>query len=137
MAIPHAHRAMPVDLLAAGREQFEEVPCPACGDPEAKVDYHAVGSGPTEARTAALVKENEFEVIRLVLPKDREVCHEHEVAGPVTIQCLRGRAALTVDGKTHELPAGSWVYLRGHDPHSLRGIEDSVVLLTIIFSHQS
>jgi quercetin dioxygenase-like cupin family protein len=137
MAIPHAYPGMPVDLLATGGEQFEEVQCPACGDPNATVEYHATGAGPTEARTAALVKTNAFEAIRLVLPKGHEVCHDHQVEGPITLHCLRGRAALTVSGTTHDLPAGNWVYLPGHDPHSLHGIEDSLVLLTIIFPQRA
>jgi quercetin dioxygenase-like cupin family protein len=32
-----------------------------------------------------------------------------------------------------ELSAGQWVYLEGGVPHSLRGIEDTSLLLTILF----
>ncbi len=137
MAIPHAYPGMPVDLLAMGGAQFEEVQCPICGDPDAAVDYHATGAGPTEARTAALVKNNWFEAIRLVLPKGHEVCHDHQVEGPITVHCLQGRAALTTGSATHDLRAGHWLYLLGNDPHTLRGIEDSLVLLTIIFPQRS
>ncbi len=137
MAIPHAYPGMPVDLFAAGGAQFEEVQCPVCGDPDATVDYHATGEGPTEARTTALVKNNWFEAIRLVLPKGHEVCHDHQVEGPITVHCLQGRAALTAGGAAHELRAGHWLYLLGNDPHTLRGIEDSLVLLTIMFPQRS
>ena len=129
MAIPHAYPGMPVDLLAKGGAQFEEVQCPVCGDPDVAVDYHATGAGPTEARTTALVKNNSFEAIRLMLPKGHEVCHDHQVEGPITVHCLKGRAALTVGGTTHDLRAGHWLYLLGQDPHTLRGIEDSLVAL--------
>ena len=143
MAIPHAYPGMPVDLLsenailATGGAQFEEVQCPVCGDPDATVDYHATGAGPTEARTTALVKNNWFEAIRLVLPKGHEVCHDHQVEGPITVHSLRGRAAQTDGGATHDLPAGYWVYMLGNQPHTLRGIEDSLVLLTIIFPQRA
>ena len=137
MAIPHAYPGMPVDLLAKGGAQFEEVQCPVCGDPDVTVDYHATGAGPTEARTTALVKNNSFEAIRLMLPKGHEVCHDHQVEGPITVHCLKGRAALTVGGTTHDLRAGHWLYLLGQDPHTLRGIEDSLVLLTIMFPQRS
>lgn len=137
MAIPHAYPGMPVNLLATGGAQLEEVQCPSCGDPTARVDHHATVAGPTEARTTALVKDNAFEAVRLVLPKGHEVCHDRQVEGPITVHCLRGQAALTVDGTTHDLPAGYWVYLPGRDPHSLRGIEDSLVLLTIIFPQRA
>jgi quercetin dioxygenase-like cupin family protein len=31
------------------------------------------------------------------------------------------------------LNAGEWVYLDGGEPHSVKGIEDSSLLLTILF----
>lgn len=108
MAIPHAGPGLPIDLRPAGESR-------------------------TEARSIAPAKTNEFEAIRLVLPRGHEVCHEHQVDGPVTIQCLEGRATLTVEGTTHDLAAGRWLYLPARVPHSLRGSEDSLVLLTIIF----
>lgn len=108
MAIPHAFPGVPVDLRS-GEE--------SCA----------------EARTTALVKNNSFEAIRMVLPRGREVCHEHEVDGPITVQCLEGRVVLTIDGTTHDLPAGHWTYLMGHTPHRVRGVEDSLVLLTVMF----
>ena len=101
MAIPHAYPGMPVDLRPA-QESL------------------------SEARTTALVKNDTFEAIRLVLPKGHEVCHNHQVEGAITVHCLEGRAALTVGGATHDLPAGHWLYLLGNDPHTLRGVEDSL-----------
>ena len=101
MAIPHAYPGMPVDLRPA-QESL------------------------SEARTTALVKNDTFEAIGLVLPKGHEVCHNHQVEGAITVHCLEGRAALTVGGTTHDLRAGHWLYLLGQDPHTLRGIEDSL-----------
>jgi hypothetical protein len=31
---------------------------------------------------------------------------------------------------------GHWLYLDGGTPHSIRGIQDATLLLTILFSHQ-
>ena len=112
MAIPHAFPGMPVDLRA--------------DRPSLK-----------EAQTTALVKGQAFEAIRLVLPAGHEVCHGRQVEGPITVQCLEGRAAVIVGDETHELPAGYWLYLMGGDPHTLRGMEDSLVLLTILFPQRS
>ncbi len=112
MAIPHAFPGMPVNLQPA-----EE--------------------SPSEARTTALVKNEQFEAIRLVLPRGSEVCHQQCVKGAVTVHCLRGRAAIEVGGAVHELPAGHWLYLLGNEPHTLRGVEDSLVLLTILFPRPS
>jgi quercetin dioxygenase-like cupin family protein len=108
MAISHAEPGVPVDLRPA-EERL------------------------SEARTTALVKNDSFEAIRLVLPAGQEVCHEHQVEGPITVLCLEGRASLTADGATHELPAGHWAFLSGRAPHTLRGVENSLVLLTVMF----
>ncbi len=108
MAIPHAHPGMPVDL-------------------------RPLGEALAKTETTALVKNDAFEAIRLVLQKGQEVCHDQEVEGMITLYCLEGRVALTAGGATHDLPAGHWVYLTRRDPHLLRAVEDSSALLTIIF----
>ncbi len=108
MAIPHAFPGMPVDL----RRTENSI---------------------AETETTALVKNDSFEAIRVRLLKGHEVCHNHQVEGPITVHCLEGRAALTVNGTTRELPAGHWLYLTGNVPHALRGVEDSLVLLTVMF----
>ncbi len=78
------------------------------------------------------MKNDTFEAIRLMLLKGREVCHNHQVEGTIAVHRLEGRAVLTVGGASHDLPAGHWVYLLGNDPHTLCGLEDSLVLLTLM-----
>jgi quercetin dioxygenase-like cupin family protein len=96
------------------------------------VDVRPLGDALAKTETTALVKNDAFEAIRLVLRKGKEVCHEHEVQGMITVYCIEGRVALTASGATHELPAGHWTYLMRHDPHALRALEDSSVLLTVM-----
>lgn len=112
MAIPHAYPGQPVDLKGGEKPIAQQT-------------------------TAALVKNNDFEAIRLVLLKGQDVCHHRQVGGPLTIQCLEGRAALTVGDQTHEIQAGQWLYLMSNDPHTVKGLEDSLLLLTIMFPRQS
>ena len=76
--------------------------------------------GLAKTETTALVKNDTFEAIRLVLRKGQEVCHDHEVEGMITLYCIEGRVALTTGGATHDLPAGHWLYLMRNDPHTLR-----------------
>ena len=78
------------------------------------------------------VKDETFEAIRMVIPKGHEMSR-HQVDGAITIYCLDGRIAFTAGGKTHDLKAGHWLFLLGNEPHSLVGIEDASVLLTIMF----
>jgi quercetin dioxygenase-like cupin family protein len=48
------------------------------------------------------------------------------------VQCLAGRIEFSALGQTHTLEPGQLVYLHSHEPHSVRGVEDGVLLLTIL-----
>jgi quercetin dioxygenase-like cupin family protein len=100
--------------------------------PGMPVDLRPEGASLSTAKTFPLVKETMFEAIRVVLHKDREIAG-HQVEGPITVYCLDGQIAFTARGQTHELKAGQWLFLLGDEPHSLRAIEDSSFLLTILF----
>lgn len=109
MAIPHAAPGMPVDL----RSQGEAL---------------------SESETTALVKNDEFQAIRLVIPAGHEVCNNHRVEGPITVHCLEGQIAFAADNDERPVRAGQWLFLPGGVPHTIRGVEDSLVLLTVIFN---
>jgi quercetin dioxygenase-like cupin family protein len=97
------------------------------------IDLRPVGETP--ARTITLVKTDRLEVIRLAVPAGKDL-HQHQVAGEITVQCLDGRVTFTAGTTARELRAGQMVYLAGNEPHSLRGIEDASVLLTILLHQQ-
>ena len=63
------------------------------------IDLRPLGDSFAEAATATLVKAENLEVIRLILPAGKEI-PSHAVAGPITVQCLEGRVAFRVDGKS-------------------------------------
>ena len=104
--------------------------------PGMPVDLRPERASLSTAKTFPLVKETMFEAIRMVLRKDHEMA-DHQVEGPMTIYCLDGQIAFTARGQTHELKAGHWLFLLGDEPHSLRAIEDSSFLLTILFPRSS
>ncbi len=104
--------------------------------PGRPIDLQPERASRATATTFPLVKEDAFEAIRMVLRKDHEMAG-HQVDGPITIYCLDGQIAFTARGQTHDLTAGHWLFLLGNEPHSLRAIEDSSVLLTILFPHSS
>ncbi len=58
----------------------------------------------------------------------------HAVTGEITLHCLEGHVALQIDEQTVELSAGQWIYLEGGRRHAVKGIEDSSLLLTILFA---
>lgn len=57
----------------------------------------------------------------------------HEVAGAIMLHCLEGRVRVGLAAAALELAADQWVYLGGAERHSVTGVEDSAVLLTILF----
>lgn len=49
------------------------------------------------------------------------------------LHCIEGRVGLGLVDASVELGTGHWLYLEGDEPHSVRGIEDASLLLTILF----
>ncbi len=99
--------------------------------PGEPVSVRPLGARLAGEKTSTLIKTETLEVIRLVLPAGKEV-PGHRVAGEITVQCLDGRVAFTAGDKVRELNAGELLYLAGNEPHSLRGIENASVLVTIL-----
>ena len=85
-----------------------------------------------EFKTHALVKSVAFEAIRVVLPAGK-VLPNHSVEGEMTVQCLRGKVRFPIGNKERVLSAGDWLYLKGGEEHGAEGLENSVLLVTIIF----
>lgn len=96
------------------------------------VDLRPLGERLGAAVTSAIVRTGSFEAVRLVVPAGTEI-PPHKVGGEITLHCLEGYAQLGLSGGPIDLRAGDWVYLAGGEPHSLRGIEDASLLLTILF----
>jgi len=90
------------------------------------------GSGTPRPRRSS--RRDQFEAIRLIVPAGTEI-PSHRVPGEITLHCLEGHVALGLAGTEVELKAGEWMYLEGGADHSVRGLEDSSVLLTIMFTH--
>jgi len=84
-------------------------------------------------KTKVIIKTNDIELARLVIPKGKEYPN-HKVSGPIVVQCLQGKVELTAMGATQELYSGQLLYLVAGEPHSLKGVEDSVILLTILLA---
>ena len=84
--------------------------------------------------SVALVKTDNMELIRLVLPKERAM-PEHKVDGEMTLQCLEGEIDVDAYGRIATLKPGEMLYLAGGVPHSIRAVEDAVALMTILLTH--
>src|SRR5688572_9016169 len=95
-----------------------------------------LGVGLSSAKTATLVKTNDLELIRLVLPAGKEI-PTHKAPGEITVQSLEGRVAFTAQGKTQELNPGQLLYLPRAEPHSVKAIEHSSLLVTILLPQKN
>jgi len=84
-------------------------------------------------KTKAIIKTEKIELARLVIPKGK-VLPNHKVSAPIIIQCIKGNIEFTAMGTTQELHSGQLFYLNPGEPHSLKGVEDAVILLTILFA---
>jgi quercetin dioxygenase-like cupin family protein len=97
------------------------------------VDLSPLGAALADARTTALVKAKHFEAIRMIVRAGMKI-PSHGVEGETLLHCLEGRITLGLKGGDRLLAAGDWVYLMGGEAHSLTGVEDAQVLLTILFN---
>ncbi len=95
------------------------------------IDVRSLEPERTKSVTKSLIKTDRLQVIRLVIPAGKQI-PTHKVAGEVTVQCLEGRIAFTALGETRELQIGQMCYLSGGAEHSVKGLEDASVLLTIL-----
>lgn len=94
------------------------------------VNLRPLGSEIGNAKTSALVKRDRFEAVRLIVLSGTTI-PSHQVPGYLTLHCLEGR--VTLGPSAVELGAGDWVFLDRGAPHSIEGLEDSSLLLTIFF----
>ena len=99
------------------------------------IDIRPLGSNLVQAKTTTLLKTKTLEVIRLAIPAGKDI-PEHRAHGEITVQCLEGRIAFGAGGRKFDLAAGHLLYLSGEEPHSLHGIEDATVLVTILLRHE-
>ena len=99
------------------------------------IDVGPLGPRLAGARSHALFKSADLEVIRLVLPAG-EGLPPHAVAGEITLQCIEGRVAFDCAAGARELAAGQMIHCAAEELHGLRAIADASLLLTIALKAQ-
>jgi quercetin dioxygenase-like cupin family protein len=95
------------------------------------VDVRPLGPALPASRTTTLIRAGRVEVIRLVVPAGKEL-PEHRARGEIVLQCLEGRVAFTTPGTTQTLGPETLLYLPAGEPHSVKGVEDASLLLTVL-----
>jgi len=83
-----------------------------------------------EHRTTAILKARQLEMVRIVLRAGASM-PEHAAPGEITLYCIEGRLELATPSSKLLMQAGDLVHLAAREPHSLRGVTDASLLLTI------
>lgn len=97
----------------------------------AKTSLHPLGAELANARTAALLKSKQLEVVRVVLQQGKTM-REHRAPGEITVQCLEGHLAFSTPDSRHELQAGDFLHLEAGVLHSLEALTDTSALVTMV-----
>lgn len=84
-----------------------------------------------EAYSFALLRTQNFEVMRLALPTGKSF-PPHHLEGECTIECIEGVVELHAHGKAQTMRARQLVYLGPGVEHSLVANEDASVLVTML-----
>jgi quercetin dioxygenase-like cupin family protein len=100
-------------------------------EPGDVIDVRPLGPALAGARSHALFKSDDLEVMRIVL-RIGQAFPPHAVDGEITLQCLEGRIAFSCAAGLRELAAGELIHATRNEIHGLRAIEDSSLLLTIV-----
>lgn len=96
--------------------------------PHQVIDLAAFGSD----HSAALVKHQKFEVMRLVIQPEKPI-PTHKVDGPATVQCLQGACDFQIEDTSNPMKAGDWLYMEGGEEHAVIAETPTVLLVTILF----
>lgn len=65
------------------------------------------------------------------MPTGKEL-PEHQVASAITLQCLQGMVEVVAHGRSQAMRAGTMMYLAGGEPHAVKALEDSSLLVTLL-----
>jgi len=94
------------------------------------VDVLPPGANLCDAKTVALFKSQDLEVMRLVLQAGKSL-PPHKVPGEITIHCVAGAMSVTAEGAEHILRSGQLLYLRGSALHDVKALEDMCAIVTV------
>ncbi len=90
------------------------------------IDLHDVDM---DSKPELLIKTESMNVIRLVLPAGKQIA-EHKAPKEITVQCVAGEVEFTTPIATVTMTAGKMMFLTPGELHSLKAVDDSIVLVT-------
>lgn len=94
------------------------------------IDVRPLAGLLSSAKTSAIFKSRDLELIRLVLRAGQSL-PPHKVPGDITVHCLEGRLEISSGGWKSTLSAGEIIFLTGDTEHAVLALADSNSLVTI------
>ena len=98
--------------------------------PGEALNIRPLDSSLPDSKTVTLVRSDDLEVSRSVIHEGEEEV-SCEGVGEVIILCLEGHVAIETPSAAQELDVGQLLYLRAGEPHSIRGIDHTSLVLII------
>lgn len=95
------------------------------------IDATPLGDRLLEEKTHVLVKQENLEMIRMILPAGKEI-PTHTAPRMLIVQCLEGRILFTVGEQEFDMSPGNIIYLPPKVQHSVLAVDNSAVLLTLV-----
>ena len=95
------------------------------------IDVRPLGEKLRDARGETLIRTDHLEAFRLVLPCGK-VLPMHRASGLMIVQCLEGVIEFEARGLLQRLTTGTMLYLPEGEPHALKALEDSSLLVTVV-----
>lgn len=124
----------PADVVGSRRSHASANETPptieVCPAPD-RILHLPLGTAVKGARSMTVLKSAGLELIRLAIPAGKQI-PPHRAPDEITVQCLEGHVACSHDGHELELRPGDLLHLCPKELHSLRGIADSSVLVTLL-----
>jgi len=94
------------------------------------IDVRPLGPRLADTLTTSLIKTHSLQLMRVVL-RAGESLPEHHVRGEITVQCLEGQVRLPTAQHDIALSAGQVVLLPAAEPHAVRALTDTTLLVTV------
>ena len=95
------------------------------------IDVRPLGAALRQTSSSTLVRADHLEVFRFVLVAGK-TAPDHKASGAITIQCLEGEVELEAHGRTQIRLPGNMVYLADAEPHAVKALKDSSLLVTVL-----
>ena len=101
------------------------------------IDVAPLGPSHRETISTTLIRVDNLEVFRLVLPAgtripDHKQPRTCQLRGESTVHCLEGTLDIEVNGRRHRMQAGKLTYLAAGETHAMTAVTDATVLVTLL-----